>query len=234
MSIGNGSSVLTSILDRLDRLEQQARQPSGEQLTPNYLTLSPTGQIGANFTGIINALGLVLKEATSGSLIPASAAVWEDAAGVVREWIQGFSSGSQHQLALNIPDPTYPVEIILAGEGGGLTAGVSVGAGGAFPLLINRLGDSSFLQLLSPQALHLDFGQQTLTWTASNLSATATVSHGLGTSPQVVLATAVGAPGPGEVPALNTFSYTSTQFNLNGDVRTSGSFSCNVNWLAIG
>lgn len=70
---------------RISRLEQivsqlQAQSGGGEQLSPNYLTLSPTGQVGANFTGLINALGLILPAGAGGPVPPEQTeeqVVWE-------------------------------------------------------------------------------------------------------------------------------------------------------------
>jgi hypothetical protein len=77
-------------------------------------------------------------------------------------------------------------------------------------------------------------GVGTLAWTAANLSANLTVAHGLPHAPRVVVATALSAPAAGNVPALNTFTYTATQFSINGDVRTAGTFTCQFCWVAIG
>lgn len=86
--------VIDSILARLARLEQQAAPPSSEQLQPNYLTVDPSGRIGATFSGHVKAQGVDLPQAGGTPLVPVSALDWLDAAGNVQEFIQGSATNT--------------------------------------------------------------------------------------------------------------------------------------------
>lgn len=96
---------------RLSRLEQavsqlQAQAGGGEQLSPNYLTLGPNGQVGANFTGLINALGLILPAGVS-TTTPAGVneVAWErqsDGAAVATVWAGESGVGAAQEDVLQI------------------------------------------------------------------------------------------------------------------------------------
>lgn len=115
---------------RIARLEQivsglQAQAGGGEQLSPNYLTVDAQGRSGASFTGLINALGLILPAAAAPTLpIPApSSVLWErqsDGAVVAEATAFGVAGSGQ--------------SLILSGfhnAGVGESAAVAVGVGGS-------------------------------------------------------------------------------------------------------
>lgn len=150
------------VLTRVQLLERAvaALAASGgggtEALQPSYLTLTPGGLVGANFTGIISALGLNLKEASGSPLAVTNAVVWQDViTGVTREWIQGFRQGNQHALLLTAaPDATDSAQIQLSAvQGGGSgTASTFVTAddnsgGSTQALVLDSAGNSDFWQL---------------------------------------------------------------------------------------
>ena len=63
---------------RVSALEQKvALQGGSEPLSPNYLTVTPAGLVSANFTGIVNALGLVLPASAVASPPPDSQIQWQ-------------------------------------------------------------------------------------------------------------------------------------------------------------
>lgn len=73
------------------------------------------------------------------------------------------------------------------------------------------------------------FGTTTLTFTASTVSATATINHGLGSAPIAVLLgsrDALMQPG--------CFARSGTQLSINGLYNSSVSTTAAVDWVAIG
>lgn len=78
------------------------------------------------------------------------------------------------------------------------------------------------------------WGIATLSFTASTDSATLSVTHGLGTTPIVAVATSYNAAAFGKIPNCNTFSYAATTFSLNGEVKTAFTGTATVGWVAIG
>lgn len=103
-----GLSARVSALERaLTNLAQQVqRQAGSESLSPNYLTANAAGQVGANFTGLVNALGLILPTALSGFQPPTVAnnqIVWEDSGnGALIANIQGFANDAGTTSGINV------------------------------------------------------------------------------------------------------------------------------------
>lgn len=97
------ATAVGGLLQRLQRLEQavsalQAQAGGGEQLSPNYLTLGPDGEVGANFTGLINALGLIIPAgiAQQPPQVASDQIVWEaqgPSGGIFTANVQGYSTG---------------------------------------------------------------------------------------------------------------------------------------------
>lgn len=90
-----------------------------------------------------------------------------------------------------------------------------------------------FLKLVTAADMKMAVGSQSLTWTASTDSNTPTITHGLGTTPSYVFATAKSAPAFAGIPALNPSVYTATTFDLNGRTPGAVSQTLTVHWLAI-
>lgn len=84
------------------------------------------------------------------------------------------------------------------------------------------------------QSVGIRFAQATLSFAASTNSGTITVSHGLGRTPIVVVATAHNAPAFGNVPTCHAATFTSTTFQMNGEVKTAFTGDVAVSWVAIG
>jgi hypothetical protein len=56
LRVSFGGRLIASILRRLDGIEEQLLAAQGdEQLVPNYLALTPSGQVGTDFSGTIRA-----------------------------------------------------------------------------------------------------------------------------------------------------------------------------------
>lgn len=95
---------------RLARLEQivsglQAQAGGGESLSPNYLTLGPDGQIGADFTGLINALGLILPAGTlpQNPQLATDQVVWEDTGnGTMVASVQAFANDPSSDSGIQV------------------------------------------------------------------------------------------------------------------------------------
>lgn len=139
--------VLEGILRRLDALEREQR-PQVEQLTPNYLTVSPSGAVGANFTGHVHAQGLDLDEAPTGTP-PAQDKIRWLAGGVSQEEIVGFSNVFGHQLMLvSSPDANNDASLLLTAglNPASISATVQHSASFANINFIDSTGASDFLQ----------------------------------------------------------------------------------------
>lgn len=152
---------------RLARLEQivsglQGQAGGGEQLSPNYLTVDPSGLVGAHFTGLVNALGLIIPESGGAAIQLTNSVQWQDPTGVATEIIEGqVNSGGPpgsfwRQLALQTRlSPTLPhdfaeLDVIAAGGHGGssVQANLEDGTGGSQgPVFMDSAGNSSFVQL---------------------------------------------------------------------------------------
>lgn len=93
------SALLASILTRLDALEADV---SGEVLQPNYLTIDPaTGKIGAAFSGLISALGVILAENVGGTPpVVANSIEWRDANNVTQEFLTGDLQSGSHRMLM--------------------------------------------------------------------------------------------------------------------------------------
>lgn len=85
------------------------------------------------------------------------------------------------------------------------------------------------------KSVEIRYGTTVLTWTASTTSAGATVSHGLGKTPQIVVAT-VGAYGSSNAAHAQVGGFGATTFNLQGQITAgaalTGTLPCY--WIAIG
>ncbi len=76
-------------------------------------------------------------------------------------------------------------------------------------------------------------GLGTLTFTASTLSATLTVAHGLGRPPTAVVATSVSAPAVDQIVLCNTGTWNPTSFNINAEVDAAITNTIQFAWIAL-
>lgn len=158
-----------------------------EALNPNYLNISPSGDVSAIFPG-----GVEMNEVTSGTYSPSSGLGWISAAGdgSIPEQIFGYMSGSAHTLvARSRPDSSNEAEILCSAElGGGAGTAVAYvnvvdGAGGSVQRTISdSSSNSSFLQLLSSSLATIAFGSGQISGSGPRLAAT--IAHGLGRTPK--------------------------------------------------
>jgi hypothetical protein len=192
------SGYLRRLEQRVSQLEAQAA--GGEQLTPNYLTISPSGQVGAIFSGHVKAQGLDLTEQIVSGF--ANLIQWLDAGGTQRERITGVISGVLHQLimlsAADVNDQAGITAQTQAGGGAG-TALVQVSAmdfinGLSFRRLLDSAGQSDYLQLAGgAQLLQLAIVTGAANWAgATPDSGLVTIAHGLGRTPQIALPGNIG------------------------------------------
>jgi hypothetical protein len=85
---------------QIDQLQQQltalAQTVGGsEVLEPNYLTVDPAGNVGANFTGTINALGLILPAGVSPSTTAQNQVRWQrQSDGALTALLEAYHSSS--------------------------------------------------------------------------------------------------------------------------------------------
>lgn len=73
----------------------------------------------------------------------------------------------------------------------------------------------------------------TLTFAAATLSATRTVTHGLGHVPTAVVATAYASPAVDQIPLCNTHNWTATTFNVNAEVDAAYTGTIQFSWIAL-
>lgn len=228
---------MSSLEQRLAQLEQQVaalqEAAQGEQLSPNYLTISPSGLVTALFTG-----GVQMDEAPStGYESPNNGLGWLDSAGagVLRELIYGWYNGSDHQLAAQSQaDSTDQAALTLYTKLTGPAGSAGVGAecfddsGAASSVtFIDSLQRSSFLQLLSIEKIRLAFGSELMAFNGE-IGQNIGIAHGLGAVPQ--------AAG---VFAVDGSEFLTVQQSAVADdhtlyVSASVAVTRTVNWIAIG
>lgn len=126
----NGDRV-AALEARVAALEQQlaALPPSLDQLSPSYLSLTPAGVLGANFTGLVNALGLILPAGTNFSPGPTNEIVWErssDGAATAQISSVQFVNQILTTLASLFPSGVIASTLTLAAQDSGSTTGASL------------------------------------------------------------------------------------------------------------
>ena len=136
-----------------------SNQQVNEALIPSYLTVNAQGQVGANFTGQINAQGLIIPEATKSTYSFLDSVTWEDAASTVQEFLQGSSAGGFHKLLAGVTNAP------------------------AILTLLDQTGASSFLQLTVPGLAQINYGQGTFNGNGTAQVANVTQAHSLGRTP---------------------------------------------------
>lgn len=126
------------------------QQASADSIQPNVFQIDPDGTVTALLTG-----ALLLDEYTNADAYSQGHAVsWQDAATIVREWIEGIAIGTLHTLQFwsQSDADNYAEMIFSSRESGG--AGTSVinavcqDTAGVGPVtqIIDSLGQSSYLQ----------------------------------------------------------------------------------------
>jgi hypothetical protein len=134
-------------------------QPVADQLSPNYLTMTSGGQVGANFSGVINALGVTLP---AGTVKAANNEVaWKrtsDGAAVAD--IYGVSGGAGISTlnleAAPIDGGSETTQISLTARSGLSSINLGFAPGSVGGVLLNAAGQSMFPQLTSAHELMVD------------------------------------------------------------------------------
>lgn len=153
------SGVELDLLRRVQALEQQVQQLSttqrDETLQPTYVTINPaTGAVGALFTGLINALGVIIP---TGSLVNPAAAneiAWERASdNAITAYVGGVENNGQDNLivAAQATAAANPGQVLIAGYGSGEPYSVllvSSGTSGSVPVISGLVGTRPFFTLM--------------------------------------------------------------------------------------
>ena len=217
-------ATLAQLEARVAALEAGAT--GAETNSPNYLTLTPAGAVGALFSG-----GVQLIEAPA--LDPTNAAGtlrWMDPAtpSIVDAYIQAAVSGAPptHGLLLVSNPDTNDLAILelytkVAGAKGsaGIQAQAYDNAGGAASAwIINSAGQSNFLQLPSTKQLAIDCGLSFVSFpSGTQWSSTTNVTHALGRVPvAVLLGGQTSSAGAFILMCINSGSITASGFSLRG------------------
>jgi hypothetical protein len=169
---------------RVTALEAQAT--GAETLSPNYLTVDAAGHVGASFTGLINALGLILPAGVVSGPPLSSQIQWtRQADGALIADLLSYESGTVDVLQMDAKATAANyhslVQLDALGFAGGQTATLylssannalaqakaTVLAGSHTVMLVDDAGESSFLQLPSPKQLIAVNGTLSFTWPGS-------------------------------------------------------------------
>lgn len=92
---------------------------------------------------------------------------------------------------------------------------------------------NSFLRLASKGEHKIAFGNSAVVFTASTLSASLTVTHGLGAAPKTIVATALLSPSAGKIPLFNTTGTSKTAFTINAEIKEAFTGGIAFYWVAI-
>ena len=188
-----------------------------DSIAPSLLTIGPSGQVGADFTGHVHAQGLDLDVGTT-TTPPDVDRV---------RWLRASDGAARASLyAVDIPAGDLPAHVSMDIEVAGHTQ-----------KLLDSNGLSGFPQLAGAAANRvLDFGSAVLTWAGgSPLSTILAVAHNLNVAPTGVL---LGAGAIGFVPVDPGWGTgTPTQFSLiarSGDgTNPPANTHATVSWLAF-
>lgn len=175
---GAVTDQIAALTRRVAALEARPQQQS-EQNSPNYLTITPSGVVGALFPG-----GVQMIEGTVTSYTPAASVGWLDNVDqtTVREFIKGQVAAGAHRLMMiSNPDGTDQVILLVSAKAAGAagTAQAAVSAldntgASAAAILLNSLGQSTFLQL-GLSAILSTAGSGTVTWPGGSMFSSALV-----------------------------------------------------------
>jgi hypothetical protein len=162
--------AMNSLQQQISQLQAQVAQLKGaasiEAGQPNYLTINPaTGAIGANFTGLINALGLILPAALPPlTQTPSNTIEWQRPSdGTPVADIYAFRANADTNSFLEITADT------IAGDAN--PSAIIVSSGPQSKRLIGSDGTSSFMQIgpvqgtsTPPSKWVAEFGFVPFTW----------------------------------------------------------------------
>lgn len=249
----------TGTLDqRVTALEQLVAGLQGsEALQPNYLTVTPGGQVGADFTGKISADGIVLSPWIAGGPGPITDhdVAWVDPGnaltvaaisgqrqpgggigGVDATWARLDAKAEQltdeSQVSLNTADDTgtYQASINVTQYGRG-NGSVNAFAGAQARTILDSNGDSGFIQNALGGAIAITALQIVLAFSGSSFSNVVQFNHNLGRIPVAVLLTKnTAGPGDGYPLIAETYGTDSTKTFLQAFDALGNTHSFNSFW----
>lgn len=221
-----------------------------DQAMDTYEVVDSKGNIEYNFEGIIKAFGLSMAEGNAER--EATALIKWLREGLVKEGIYGYAGGSgQHNLMLEAFGELFGV-----GTGGAvlrltgtenpfaaldprIIAFINEGVGTDAVTIIGKSAISSFPRLLTAQKRIINFGIANGLYAGATSVLDFTVSHGLGTSPSLILVTADSSVNGGglyniiaDVTARNAVNFT-VRTSISDKFEPAKNVALALQWLAI-
>lgn len=205
-----------SIEQRIAALEAQLAalrddvEAGGEALQPTYLTINPnTGLVGADFTGLVNALGLIIPAGSVFTPTPVNRIEWQrQSDGAVVADLYGVESGTTdvaaHRALATAAGNTsnaifgsyddqgnQQATISTSQTNRGASAEIDVQLGNTFtPRLVDKAGNSSWVSNpgFNVNARSLAIGTGSFVGNATNQQGFGVASTGIGRTVQAAVA----------------------------------------------
>jgi hypothetical protein len=241
---------LAALQARVAALE--AQQVGGDTITPTYLTIDAQGHVSASFTGIVNALGVTIPEGLNPNPSGQNEIAWVNSGGAVEERIGSVNNGGVAALLAQATPAAAGVEglvkleafnhaatenAILSAAADDTTSSVSASATTHGVVVIDSAGESSFLQLASPNNFRLAAGQGVAAWTgAGAVSVVETALTGLpGAATAIIFGCQTSAHGFASYGGISGNAAGSFTFYAvaTGGIPPAGD-SAAVTWMAVG
>ncbi len=170
--------TLESLQEQINDLQAQLALAQADSLAPNYITINPDGQVGAEFTGTINAYGITLPlDEGTGAISTEQVIQWlgaenstEPAANAPGFLFANYDAGSDFAsmnvgsgaddaagtsrvlLVATDDTPTARAYLYMQQENRGATAWVEATADAQTVKIIGQDGSSSFVRARQNQA----------------------------------------------------------------------------------
>lgn len=257
------SGQLAALQKQVDELQKQINELSGdESLSPNYLTVNPTGQVGANFTGLINALGVVLPLGSFPTPQPQNSVEWTDTINEIVASMGASLSGGTYDLLTFLEDPTtglYQAQLSMTASAvndqsaailqanaqnaevaqikcGAVSSGAAVSVhltGGLARDIFDTNKNSSFVQCSGNGAnVWLQAGSASPTLLPGLNSYSITFPFAFASTPVVTFV--VEPQFGGSLTIIELAGPSTTGFNFNVNQTTGANEASLVNWHAVG
>lgn len=213
----------------------EAQQTGGDTLSPTYLTIDGQGRVSASFTGLINALGLVIPSGVS-TTVPAGVneIAWErasDGALVANVW--AGEAGGVDVVQVNAGNPQHPLEsqatailqasTTASSDAVGVFNGTFSGRHAIVFDLANVLytaldsaGNSRFVQNGGDVNVKLAAGQTNVTFSGSSFSNTVPVFPALPGGASALVPVAGAGAGAGVGVTATVVSTNPLEFTVTG------------------
>lgn len=216
--------------------------------------IQPDGSLLFDFDGHVHARGVDLDAGDTTSPPEDRRVRWlRTSDGAIVADINSYEAGGGRSLVMEVLSPTGTTPAATmrtVSTTNGFQVGVQASqiapAGGMVvaytdssqAVVVDEAQQSSFLQLVGGLARRrVNFGQGSLTWTASPDSATTAVNHQLGVAPVAISILSLVAPSFAQIPVFNVAGAVSnTQFPINARFPdlVSRSVTQSFMWIAIG